>query len=144
MGSTIQQLSKLLIIYVCAVHLCCYNYHHPILLSGDKATVQFQDNVEHTVLLKDIRPQKVCITNRKITILLFHCRNRISSLSGQSYNKKLKNVRTDILPWQENQEPRKGPMQSLTLPVRAPSNQALPARSLNLKVMMEKQRSHLL
>ena len=105
--------------------------------------MQFQDNVEHSVLLKDIRPQKVCIANRKIAILLFPFRNQISSLSGQSYNKKLKNVRIDILPWRENQGPRKGPMQSLTPLVRAPSNQVLPARSPNLKVMMEKQRNHL-
>lgn len=35
-------------------------------LLGDKATVLFQDNVEHVVLLKDIRAQKVCFASKHI------------------------------------------------------------------------------
>ena len=37
---------------------------------GDKATVQFQDNVEHVVLLKDIRSQKVCTASKHVMVIL--------------------------------------------------------------------------
>ena len=65
-------------------------------------TVQFQDNVEHTVVLKDIRPQKVCVSYKQLKYVLFSCRNQISSLNGPSCNKKLKNVRAGTKIWREN------------------------------------------
>ena len=108
------------------------------ILLGDKATVQFQDNVEHTLLLKDIRAQKVCTSNELKQFNLFSCRNQISSQSGLNYNRKLRGVRIGTRPWRENQELRSELLQNLTLLVRAPSSYLFLARRLDLKTMLVK------
>ena len=53
-----------------AVNSCCRSCYHAFAALGDKATVQFQDNVEHVVLLKDIRSQKVCTANKHVMVIL--------------------------------------------------------------------------
>lgn len=71
MGNTIQQLLKSLIIYVCSSSILLQTSPCDFLLLANKATVQFQDNVEHTVLLKDIRPQKVSVYSKQL--VLYFC-----------------------------------------------------------------------